>query len=160
MKAIEIKQDDITEEMISDLVKFLDSNPWTEVNPEMAILYGRFKARWMKLDKWEEWINKSIAKRKEDYKWKILNQMKQWKEEIENENRSYSWHYEYQLANLKSWTEWRTIQLWFPDTDDNGNEKWRKSVEIEEWKNPEFFQEMLEKYLPKNENKNENSKPF
>jgi hypothetical protein len=27
MKAIEIKQDDITEEMISDLVKFLDSNP-------------------------------------------------------------------------------------------------------------------------------------
>jgi len=38
--------------------------------------------------------------------------------------------------------------------------KWRKSVEIEEWKNPEFFQEMLEKYLPQNENKDENNRPF
>lgn len=146
--------------MISDLVKFLDSNPWPEVNPKMAILYGRLKGRWMKLDKWEEWINKSIEKKKTDYKWKILNQMKQWLEEIVNENRSYSWHYEYQIANLKNWTKWRTMQLWFADVDESWNDKWRKSVEIEEWKNPEFFQEMLEKYLPQNENKDENNRPF
>lgn len=146
--------------MTFDLMKFLDSNPWPEVNPKMAILYGRLKARWMELDKWEEWLDKSIDKKKEGYKWKILNQMKEGKEDIENENRSYSWHYEYQVANLKKWTKWRTMQLWFPDIDENWNDKWRKSVVIEEWKNPEFFQEMLEKYLPKNESKDENNRPF
>jgi len=86
--------------------------------------------------------------------------MKQWLEEMVNENRSYSWHYEYQIANLKNWTKWRTMQLWFADVDESWNDKWRKSVEIEEWKNPEFFQEMLEKYLPQNENKDENNRPF
>lgn len=146
--------------MISDLVKFLDSNPWPEVNPKMAILYGRLKAKWMKLDKWEEWLGKSIDKKKENYKWKILNQMKQWKEEIENENRTYNWHYEYQVANLKRWTKWRTIQLWFADTDVSWNDKRRKSVIIEEWKNPEFFKEMLERYLPTNDVKNGTEKPF
>ena len=46
MQTLKIKLDDITGEKISALVNFLD-NPWTWVNPKMAMLYGRF---WMRLN--------------------------------------------------------------------------------------------------------------
>ena len=41
------------------------------------------------------------------------------------------------------------MQLGFIDTDPQTNKtKWRHSVEIEEWKNPTFFGDMLKKYRP------------
>jgi hypothetical protein len=44
---------------------------------KMAILYGRLKARGEKIDKAEERIEKDRQKKKENYKWRILNEIKQ-----------------------------------------------------------------------------------
>jgi hypothetical protein len=150
MQKLEIRQDDITEEKISALVSFLDSwkipEWWTE--SKLATLYWRLKARWEKLDKAEEWLNPCYEKKKESYKWRILNEIKQWIEDMRNENW-LAWHYQYEIANIKSRVDWRTMQLWFQDTDANDKVKRRRSVLIEEKENPEFFKEMLEKYAPK-----------
>ena len=144
--------DDITEEKISDLVTFLD-NPWPWVNPRMALLYGRLRDRWEKLERAEAWLKPDIERRKESYKWRIINEIKQWLEDMKNEN---PWaHYEYEIVNIKSRTDWRTMQIWFRDVDINDKIKWRKSVEIEEKHNPEFFKEMMDRYAP-----SLNSKPF
>lgn len=120
----------------------------------MALLYGRLKARWEKLDKAEERLDKDIQKKKESYKWKIINEIKQWIEDMRNE----TWwvgHYEYEIVNIKNREDWRTMQIWFNDTDINDKTKWRHSILIEEKQNPEFFQEMMRKYAP-----NLDSKPF
>ena len=139
--------DDITEDKISDLVTFLD-NPWTWVNPRMALLYGRLKNRWNKLDKAEERLDKDRQKKKESYKWKIINEIKQWIEDMKNENWWWYNPYKYEIANIKSREDWKTLLIWFRDIDIDWKTKWRHSVLIEEVYNPDFFKEMLEKYTP------------
>jgi hypothetical protein len=72
--------------------------------------------------------------------------------------RNENWiaaHYQYEIANIKSWVDGRTMQIWFQDTDVNDKVKRRHSIVIEEKDNPEFFQEMMQKYAP-----SLNSKPF
>ena len=147
-----MKLDDITEEKILDLVKFLDNGELPEwmTEAKMFMLYWRLKARWEKIDKAEELLKPYRDQKKENYKWKILNEIKKWYEEIRNENWM-SWHYVYEIVNIKNRTDWKTMQIWFRDTDVNDKTKWRKSIEIEEKENPEFFQEMLEKYRPHEE---------
>ena len=150
--------DDITEDKISDLVTFLD-NPWTWVNPRMALLYGRLKARWEKLDKAEERLDKDRQRKRESYKWKIINEIKQWLEDMKNENWWWYNPYRYEIANIKSRVDWKTLLIWFRDTDENWKTKRRHSVLIEEKENPDFFKEMMDKYMPQEE-KNLDSKPF
>jgi len=150
--------DDITEDKISDLVTFLDS-PWTWVNPRMALLYGRLKNRWNKLDKAEERLDKDRQRKKESYKWKIINEIKQWLEDMKNENWWWYNPYRYEIANIKSRVDWKTLLIWFRDTDENWKTKRRHSVLIEEKENPDFFKEMMDKYMPQEE-KNLDSKPF
>lgn len=145
--------DDITEDKISNLVRFLD-NPWSWINPRMAMLYGRLKERWNKLDKAEERLEKDKQKKKESYKWKIVNEIKKWVEDMRNENWMVG-HYEYEIVNIKNWEDWKTMQIWFRDIDSEWKTKRRHSVLIEEKDNPEFFQEMIQKYAP-----SLNSKPF
>ena len=148
--------DDITEDKISDLVTFLD-NPWTWVNPRMALLYGRLKNRWNKLDKAEERLDKDRQKKRESYKWKIINEIKQWLEDMRNENWWWYNPYRYEIANIKNRVDWRTLLIWFRDVDSEWKTKWRHSVLIEEKNNPDFFQEMLDKYVP---TENLHDKPF
>jgi len=148
--------DDITEDKISDLVTFLD-NPWTWVNPRMALLYGRLKNRWNKLDKAEERLDKDRQKKKESYKWKIINEIKQWLEDMRNENWWWYNPYKYEIANIKNRADWRTLLIWFRDVDSEWKTKRRHSVLIEEKNNPDFFQEMMQKYAP---TENLDHKPF
>lgn len=158
MQKLQIKMDDITEEKISALINFLDTGELPEWMSEskMALLYGRIKARWDKIDKAEERLKPDYDRKKESYKWRILNDIKQWLEEYKNEN-IWSAHYEYEIANIKNWEWGRTMQLGFRDTDINDKLKRRKSILIEEKYNPEFFLEMLDKYAPK---ETFNPKPF
>ena len=148
MQKLQIK-DDITEEMILSLVNYFDTWVLPEWMKESRLwqLYWRLKARWNKIDKAEEMLKPLINKKQEDYKWRIINEMQQWLKDIRNENWG-AWTYNYEIANIKEWEKWRTMQLWFIDTDPQTNKtKRRHSVEIEERRNPEFFQEMLEKYV-------------
>lgn len=156
MQKLKIKTDDITEDKISALVNFLD-NPWTWVNPKMAILYWRLQARWEKLDKAEERLDKDRQKKKESYKWKIVNEIKQWLEDMRNENWWWYNPYRYEIANIKSRSDWRTLLIWFRDVDSEWKTKRRHSVLIEEKNNPDFFQEMMQKYAP---TENLDHKPF
>lgn len=150
MQKLQIKIDPITEEQVSDLFKFLDTGvvPEGTTEPRLAMLYWRLRANWEKLDKAEEWIGKDLKKKRESYKWRIINEIQQWLQDFKNENW-LAWHYEYEIANIKEWESWRTMQIWIRDIDVNDNVKRRHSVLIEECYNPEFFEEMLQKYMPK-----------
>ena len=156
MKQLEIKKEAITGEKISALFSFLDTwevpEWWTE--PRLAMLYWQLRARGEKLDIAEERLDKDKQKQKEAYKWRIINDIKQWVQDMRNENWLV-WHYEYEIANVKDWEDGRTMQIWFRDIDVDWKTKWRKSILIEEIYNPEFFKEMMDKYAP-----NLDSKPF
>ena len=148
MEKLEMKVDDITEDKISDLVSFLDT--WVLPNwcteSQLAVLYWRLRARWTKLETAEARIEKDRKKKRESYKWKILNQIQSWLEEIRNENW-LAWHYEYEVVNIKKREDWRTLELWISDYDSTYDKpKRKKTILIEEVYNPEFFSEMLEKY--------------
>lgn len=151
MQKLEIKQDDITEEKISALITFLDSwvvpEWWTE--SKLATLYWRIRARWDRIEQAEEWLKPCLDKKKEAYKWKIINETKQWIEDMRNENWWWYNPYRYEIANIKNRADWRTMQIWFRDVDTEWKTKRRHSILIEEKHNPEFFEEMLEKYVPK-----------
>lgn len=154
MNKLEIKKETITEEKISALVNFLDTwivpEWWSE--SRLAIFYGQLRANWTKLDKAEEWLEKDRKKKRESYKWKILNEIKQWIEDMKYENGWWYNPYKYEIVNVKTWEHWRTMQIWFRDIDIDWRTKRRHSVLIEEVNNPDFFKEMLEKYAPHEEN--------
>lgn len=145
-----MKLDDITEDKIFDLVQFLDSEESTKwkTNPRMAILCWRLRARGEKLEKADERLKPDYDRKKENYKWRIINEIKQWLEDIKNENWWWYNPYKYEIANIKNRADWKTMQIWFRDIDVDWKTKWRKSILIEERENPEFFQEMLQKYAP------------
>ena len=150
MEKIEIKRENITEEKISALVSFLDTwnlpEWWTE--PRLAMFYWQLRARGNVIDKAEEWLEKDRQKKREAYKWRIINEIKQWTEDMKNENGWWYNPYKYEIANIKSWEGWRTLLIWFRDVDIEWKTKRRHSVLVEEAYNPEFFQEMLQKYAP------------
>ena len=154
MQQLQIKADDITGEKISALVNFLDTwvipEWWTE--SKLAIFYWQIKYHWMKLDKAEERLEKDRKKKRDSYKWRILNEIKKWNEDMKNENGWWYNPYKYEIVNVKSWEHWRTMQIWFRDIDIDWKTKRRYSVLIEEIYNPDFFKEMLEKYAPHIEN--------
>lgn len=154
MNKLEIKKETITEEKISALVNFLDTwvvpEWWSE--SRLAIFYGQLRANWTKLDKAEERLEKDRQKKREAYKWRILNEIKKWNEDMKNENGWWYNPYKYEIVNVKSWEHWRTMQIWFRDIDIDWKTKRRYSVLIEEIYNPDFFKEMLEKYAPHIEN--------
>ncbi len=154
MNKLEIKKETITEEKISALVNFLDTwivpEWWSE--SRLAIFYWQLRARWTKLDKAEERLEKDIQKKRDSYKWRILNEIKKWNEDMRNENGWWYNPYKYEIVNVKTWEHWRTMQIWFRDIDIDWKTKWRHSVLIEEGYNSDFFQEMLEKYAPNIEN--------
>lgn len=118
------------------------------------MFYWQLRARWNKLEKAEEWIEKDRQKKREAYKWRIINEIKQGTQDMRNENW-LAGHYEYEIVNVKNWEDGKTMQIWFRDVDIDWKTKWRHSVLIEEVYNPDFFQEMLDKYVP-----NLDSKPF
>lgn len=123
----------------------------------MAMLYWRLRARGNIINKADERLDKDIQKKKESYKWKIINDIKQWIEDMRNENWWWYNPYKYEIANIKSRADWRTLLLWFRDVDVNWKTKRKHSVLIEEKYNPAFFKETLEKYTPQ---ENLDSKPF
>ena len=102
----------------------------------------------MKLDKAEEWLEKDRQKKREAYKWRIINELKQWSEDMKYENWWWYNPYKYEIVNVKNWEWGRTMQIWFRDIDIDWKTKRKHSVLIEEVYNPDFFNEMLEKYAP------------
>ena len=154
MKTLEIKKEVITEEKISALVNFLDTwivpEWWSE--SRLAVFYWQLKANWTKLDKAEERLEKDRKKKRESYKWRIINEIKQWIEDMKNENGWWYNPYKYEIVNVKTWEHWRTMQIWFRDIDVHWKTIRKYSVLIDEMLNPDFFQEMLEKYAPHVEN--------
>ena len=161
MEKLQIKAEDITEEMILDLVNYFDTwkLPTWMTRSKIRTTYWRLRARWNTIDKAEEIIKQEQDKKQEDYKWRVINEIQQGIQDMKNANWG-TWHYVYEIANIKEWEKWRTMQLGFIDTDPQTNKtKWRHSVEIEERRNPSFFQEMLNKYISKEEETYQ-EKPF
>ena len=130
----------LTAEEIEAIFK---ANQERSVNPKLMFNYGRYLGEWWsKLDYFELLIEADKKKKKEDYKRKILNQIKNNKEEYQESNSDTPQYY---LFSIKHWENWRTMQIAIPWY-------WERprlfSVLIEENKNPEFFEECLRNYKP------------
>lgn len=149
MEQLTIRADAITEEKILELVNFLDTWKLPEgvTESKLAYLYWRLKARGSWMEQADQWLKHDYDRKKESYKWKVINEIQQGIEDMRNENW-LAWHYRYEIANIKEREKGRTMQLWFQDIDVNDKVKWRHSVLIKERENPEFFEEMLNKYRP------------
>lgn len=138
---------------------FLDSweLPKWRTEAQLAMLYWRLRARGEKIDKAEERLDKDRKKKQESYKWRIINEIKQWLEDMRNENWWWYNPYKYEIANIKNRADWRTLLIWFRDIDSEWKTKRKHSILIEEIYNPEFFKEMMLKYAPA---ENLHDKPF
>lgn len=139
----------LTEEKKCMVRKFFNEGiapNWVSLG-KLFIWYWRMRAT-ERIEWAEEMIEMDIQKKQDDYKWKILGEMKRWAEEIKN-SPNWRWDEKYEMANLKSWEWWRTLQLGFQYLDKENNLKWKNSVLIDEKQNPTFFKEMLDKYQPK-----------
>lgn len=160
MEKLQIK-DDITEEMILDLVNYFDTWALPEWMSESKLwqTYWRLRARGNKIDKAEEMLKPLKEQKKEDYKWKMLWEMRRWIEDIKN-NMQWEWSDRYDLANVKERADWRTMQLGIMYTNDDNKLRRKNSVVIEERQNPEFFEEMLKKYKPQERKDLYENKPF
>lgn len=160
MEKLQIK-DDITEEMILNLVNYFDTWVLPKWMKESRLwqLYWRVRARGTKIDKAEEMLEPLRKKKQEEYKWKMLGEMRRWIEDIKN-NMQWEWSDRYDLANVKERADWRTMQLGIMYTNDDNKLRRKNSVVIEERQNPEFFEEMLKKYKPQERKDLYENKPF
>jgi FMN phosphatase YigB (HAD superfamily) len=56
--------------------------------------------------------------------------------------------WQYELVNLKEWDDGRTLEIWILwgyDTE-RQKQRWIHTVEIEERRNPDYFQEIIKRY--------------
>ena len=116
-----------------------------ENNPKMFIRYGRMKHEWEIIEKAEQMINEAKTKKEEKYKY-FMN--KQIKENMETYKQKFQEYWDYQLLKLNHWEDWRTMILWIEWMFDieTKRQKREQVIEIEERRNPTYFQEVAKRF--------------
>jgi len=114
-------------------------------NPKMFIRYGRMKHEWERIEKAEQMINEAKTKKEEKYKY-FMN--KQIKENMETYKQKFQEYWDYQLLKLNHWEDWRTMILWIEGMFDieTRRQKREQVIEIEERRNPTYFQEVAKRF--------------
>ena len=142
-----IKMEPLTEEKISLVRNYFETwELWWKSESEIWFTYWRMRYYWMKIDKAEEYLAEKRWEKEEVYKWKMEQELKQHLKEYKQETWWDNWIYE--LVNLKEWEDGRTLEigiLWGYDTE-RQKQRWVHTVEIEERRNPKFFQEIVKRY--------------
>lgn len=158
----QMKMEPLTEKKISLVRNYFQTWEMGGLSEsEIWFTYWRMRYHWMKIDKAEEYLEKKKEEKAEAYKWKIEQELKQHLREYSLENWWEIW--KYSLVNLKEWEDGRTLEigiLWNYDTEKQ-KQRWVHTVEIEERRNPKFFQEIVQRYnLVIDYNQDETEKPF
>ena len=97
------------------------------------------------IEKAEQMI-KEAQQRKEDWYKRYMN--KQIKENMEAYKQRFQEDGNYQLLKLNHWEDWRTMVLWIEGMFDieTKRQKREQVIEIEERRNPTYFQEVAKRF--------------
>lgn len=137
----------ITEEQICKVVNYFDTgDTGGESESRIRLRYWRMKNQWSTIDKAEEQIKKAIKRKHESYRWQKEQELNEHSKIYRQEKAWDTWRYE--LMRLKEWEDWRTMVIWFMEKYDETTWKIKRShaVEIEERQNPDYFQEIADRF--------------
>lgn len=137
----------LTEEQKWIVHKFFETwdKQWA-TESQIRLWYWRMKAHWTRIDKAEEEISKLLKRKSESYrrfKEQEINQhMKEYKQE--------TWWdiLRYELIKVNERTLWKSIVIWWIWHYDAEKDKQKRNhvIEIEERRNPEYFQEIIKRF--------------
>ena len=142
-----VKLKPLTEEQISAVCKFFDTwdkGDYTE--SQLYFLYWRMRAQWIKFAAPEEKLFKEQKKKADTYRRKkeqeINEHLKQYRIETAWDNGKY------ELMKVNSREDGRSIVIWIMKSFDTENARVKRShaVEIEERCNPDYFQEVIDRF--------------
>ena len=141
------KTNELTEEQVSQVVNYFDT--WDTGNyteSQIWFMYGKMKAQWMKFDKAEEYLGKQLKRKQDSYRWQKEQELNEHLKSYRQEKAWDTWRFE--LMRIKEWEDWRTMVIWFMEKYDEQTGKYKRShaVEIEERLNPEYFQEIADRF--------------
>lgn len=137
----------LTEEQISWVINYFDT--WDKGNLSESgifLLYGRMRHQWIKIPKAEEEIEKINKRNQVSYRWLKEQEINKAQREYRQEKAWENWKFE--LMKLNEWEDWRTIVIWFMERFDEQTGKYKRShaIEIEERLNPDYFQEIVNRF--------------
>ena len=134
----------LTEEQKCSVREYF-KNGAKENKPQMFIRYGRMKNGGEIIEKAEQMI-KETQQKKEDWYKRYMN--KQIKENMEAYKQRFQEDGNYQLLKLNHWEDWRTMVLWIEGMFDieTKRQKREQVIEIEERRNPTYFQEVAKRF--------------
>lgn len=142
-----VKLKPLTEEQISAVCRFFDTgNKGDYTESQIYFLYWRMRAQWIKFAKPEEELFKEKKKKQETYRWKkeqeINEHLKQYKIETAGD------YGKYELMKVNSREDGRSIVIWIMKSFDTEKARVTRShsVEIEERCNPDYFQEVVDRF--------------
>lgn len=141
------KTQPITEEQIYKVVNYFDTwDTGGESESRIWLRYWRMKSQWSTIDKAEEQIKKAVKRKHESYRWQKEQEINEHSKMYRQEKAWENWKYE--LMRLKEWEDWRTMVIWFMEKYDETTWKIKRShaVEIEERQNPDYFQEIADRF--------------
>ena len=141
------KTNELTEEQVSQVVNYFDTgDTWDYTESQIWFMYGKMKAQWMKFDKAEEYLSKQLKRKYESYRRQKEQELNDHSKQYRQEKAGDTWRYELMRVNERE--DGRTMVIWFMEKYDEqtGKIKWSHAVEIEERQNPEYFQEIVNRF--------------
>ena len=141
------KTNELTEEQVSQVVNYFDTGDTGNLTEsKIRFMYWRMKNQGIKFDKAEEYLSKQLKRKQESYRWQKEQELNQHQKEYRQEKAWETWRFE--LMRLKEWEDWRTMVIWFMEKYDEQTGKYKRShaVEIEERLNPDYFQEIADRF--------------
>lgn len=141
------KTNELTEEQVSQVVNYFDT--WDTGNyteSQIWFMYGKMKHQGIKFDKAEEYLSKQLKRKQDSYRWQKEQELNEHSKQYRQEKAWDTWKFE--LMRLKEWEDWRTMVIWFMEKFDEQTGKYKRShaVEIEERLNPDYFQEIADRF--------------
>lgn len=142
-----VKLKPLTEEQISSVCNYFEK--WEKGNfteSQIWFLYGRMKANWVTINDAEEYLKKQDKRKWESYRRQKEQEINQHMKEYRQEKAWDTGRYE--LMRLKEREDGRTMVIWFMEKYDEQTWKikWSHAVEIEERQNPDYFQEIADRF--------------
>lgn len=103
------------------------------------------RAFWEKIDVADKYLE-DIRKRKQtNYRFLKENEIKEKLEEYNQ--KTWTMNNSFDVMNFWNRKLWRTLEIWIMDWNkENGDIRWKQSIEIEERRNPDYFKELLKRF--------------
>lgn len=97
-----------------------------------------------KIDIAEQYCNKILIDKQNQYRFIKENEIKQNLKDYQLKN---GWWYDYEIVNLRFYTDGRVLEIWIMDwLKDNNQTKRASTIDIEERQNPIYFKELMKRF--------------